>query len=386
MISIEDERDYHADFVLATLLDDSAPPPPRPPQTAPSSVANATAASSTAATSSQHQKSAAVEGDRDARLEEEGGGNGGDVGSRSEQGGGAMGSRPRLIGHKNKHPGEKKSLNRGTSDSSVTFPSGSQFRRGSSRKPGKVSRARHVPPPPVEMDFDRVTAPLASSTARSSSGTRDGHSSQHHAASRTHGTSASQHGSTARSSTPKASAAAPAQTDSSSRPCPGEGEDYDVMDALFGEDNMDVVAQDGQIFGFEHRRDVSGADGDAMEQGPSLSNKSRENGSQGDGTGEKESVVEGMEEGSPERSTLDESSFLPGTPPSKKVRSFPVANVVLYSVSCSSSLNQHQFCLGWTCLVVIFTTLKYWQQILTLTATKKLSMCMTQLMKYIKFM
>lgn len=109
-------------------------------------------------------------------------------------------------------------------DTSVSFPSGSQFRRTNpnvhTKKYISIAEARHVPLPPQDTEFMEIGP---SSPPQRQEG---------------------------------AAAIAPMMVSrTSNQPTPAEIDvDDDVMDALFGEDNLDEVAEHGQIFGFDHRR------------------------------------------------------------------------------------------------------------------------------------
>ncbi len=377
IISIEDDRDYHADIVLATLLDDSAPPPTasHPRQTTPtsSSVANATAAVSTSTSPQRLQSETATKRDHDVHMEEEG-----EVDFEHEPEN-ATGSRPGLAGRRSRpshHGSAAKGLQKRTSDLSVAFPSGSQFRRGSSRRPGNVQKTTHIPPPPA--------APHVRSAAHSSS-TMDmpssSHNSRHVAQDPNLSGSTAWQSNPAHSSTPKAPVPLPVHASTSSKPDP-EAEDYDVMDALFGEDNMDAVAEDGQMFGFELQADGRS---NTMDQGLTPPNTTSNrmgaaggNGSQMDRTAGIEAHMDKDGGKIDEFATSPplEDSFLPGTPPSKKVRLCSRINIdVLCYNLCSFSSSQHLFCLGWTCLVAIFTTQKSWLLIQTMIATHSYLTC-----------
>lgn len=202
IISIDDERDYHVDMVLATLVDDSTPLHPTQTTETAASNASSTAANSSTPRPSQtarqrHQVGQHPE-ERGASMEHHS-----DPEGESAMETGVAGDLGAVHGSRQTLSSVGTSHRLRAADVEVAFPSGSQFRQTNSRKPTRtIPLASHVPLPPQDVEFMET----------------DSMTQQH-------------------------------QT-----PFPGT-EDNDVMDALFGEDNMDGAAKGGQIFGFDHGRE-----------------------------------------------------------------------------------------------------------------------------------
>ncbi len=215
VISIEDDRDYQADLVLATLLDDSLDQPTQ--TTAQASSMASTATSTTTTTTapdhgptkrSHHSDFSDLEGNEsgepsDAAASRDGlprtrvgGANRAAVSNSTSR-------NPRSLPARKKLKGTDMNLSR--------FPSGSLFEQ---REKTVCSSSHHVPIPPCDTDFmdtDSTSQPQDAAMSRSSKKTPSLHFHQ-------------------------------------------QAEEEDVMDALFGEDNMDGVAEEGNVFGFDSKR------------------------------------------------------------------------------------------------------------------------------------
>ena len=228
VISIDDDKDYQVDLVLATLLDELQP----------TSTATSTVNSTTTAT--QRQQHIATGQPHRIDLSDFEASEFYDEDHQSELTRGAECA----------SQGEPSIRNRNTwkADSNTQFPSTSQDPRASS---SNLQQVGHIPTLTRDSEF-METNPTP----------------QPH------------------SSTTVLSSKVPNRTSSH----PVADDDDDVMDALFGENNMDEIAEDGRMFGFNHEREKDSAN-DA-----------------------------GKPENGFQDSIFDDSCFLPSTPPSKKVK------------------------------------------------------------------
>ena len=218
IVSIEDSREYQADMVLATLLDDSTPP------TQPSTAASTSSSSSippaitqrtaaaTATRGRQQQAGSAVtilDEDQDGIRDN------GEAGALEQ----TTGNNSRLDQH----------LCDGGGGPSLSFPSGSQFRKKVPRKSSAIAQVVHIPQPPQDVEFMETDSLLHEDD---DIGLGDHFSNSHVEGLGRESHAFSQHlGSHASSS--------------------HVTEEDDVMDALFGEDNLDGVADHGEVFGFD---------------------------------------------------------------------------------------------------------------------------------------
>lgn len=222
IVSIEDSREYQADMVLATLLDDSTPSHP----TQPIGTAASTSSSSIPPVTTQRTAVTATRGQQQQA--------GGAVTALDEdqdgiRDNGEAGALEQTIGNNSR---SDQHLSGGPS---LSFPSGSQFRQKNSRVPRKssaIAQVVHIPQPPQDVEFMETDSFLheeddiglgdhiSNNPVEEAVFEHESHAFSQHLGSY----ASSQH----------------------------VTEEDDVMDALFGEDNLDDVADHGEVFGFDH--------------------------------------------------------------------------------------------------------------------------------------
>ncbi len=340
IVSIEDDRDYQADMVLATLLDDLS----HPAETA--SASTATSFSNTTANTTSAQRlaqpstvSARLLGQKAApRIKEDTG-----MLDDNQEDSAARDTRvTRTLGlggrHINQHPG-RSDVPGSSSSQSATFPSGAEYRQTDLNIPkrysGGIAEVRHISQP-SQLNTDalgRCSVVAAQPSQLMETAAIGGHvpqpsqlntarSSAIAAQPSQLNTDALERSTAVAAHVPQPPQLSIGRSSAVTRVCHvpeppqlmetdaigsdvSTGVDLDIdeedlMDALFGEDSMDgAVAEGGDMFGFdgaqkEEQRQSTKPPGDEEEE---------------------------EEDGSIQISNLNESNFLPGTPPSKKVSS-----------------------------------------------------------------
>lgn len=230
IVSIEDSREYQADMVLATLLDDSTPSHPTQPV---GTAASTSSSSSIPPDTTQRTAAAATQ-----RQQHQAGG-AVTVLDEDQDGihdNGEAGAIEQMTGNN--------SLDQhlcGGGGPSLSFPSGSQFRKTNSRVPRKsnaIAQVVHIPQPPQDVEF-METDSLLHEDDDIGLGDHISHNPVEEEA--------------VLGSESRAAFSQHLGSHASSRHV-AEEDDDDVMDALFGEDNLDGVADHGEVFGFEHRQ------------------------------------------------------------------------------------------------------------------------------------
>ena len=309
VISIEDDKDYQADLVLATLLDNSTPY--QSTQTSATDVSSITNTTATTATLQVDHTSTTKQRSRQPRAVQNTEADKHKLGEPIRDGKGSK----QVVSNMKTSDVEIITNRKSTTKSS--FPTGSQFRQLNSNRnssSSKIPLASHVPLPPTDTDFMDTDAVYRSSAIP--------------AASRT--------------------------------------DDDDVMEALFGEDDMDGVAEDGSMFGFDQERTAIHEKNECLSQQRPLTSETEEH---------QQVDIEHVRALQPTMNTntnllqheselrsintLDDSSFLPSTPPSKRVSCYLLPTLLASSSLFSFSLNLHQSCSGWIYFLQNMMTLKF---------------------------
>lgn len=307
VLSIEDGRTYKADFVMATLLDNSHQPSSTTTGTA--SVSNGLAQNCINGPDSPNNKASMqlsqnTEQRNSTETETET-----ETETRPTKSSTAK-SLPKSHSSIRTHP---------ASSAAVDFPSGSQFGHPDNHPTGPNS---HVPPPPTDLDFMEIEYAQqtdADQTAGSASTTKG--STVHINKEASRNTSVPKSSSISKSSVE--SLHLPQSTNDVtpigvSRNLDTIGEDFDVMDAIFGVENLNDVADEGSTFGFGVERH-SKAEKTALEREEHEQVMSM-------------SEVRDMSGGDTQDSTINDSGVLPRSPPAKKVR------IVVYCLPLTSTL------------------------------------------------
>ncbi len=266
MLSIEDARSYKADFVMATLLDANSSH-----QHTTSTGHNMTTTADTTIIQNQASEFDSIHNETTMQ--------------HSQNGNTEM---PETI------PKRTRPIRTLSASADIDFPSGSQFGH-----PGNITTAASsakVPPPPSDLDFMDIeyTHNEIEEQGRSGSLSKNSHSKKIKS-----DDSVPKH----RDLVTKQSVVGAIGSHEDTM-----GEDFDVMDAIFGVENRNDVAEEGNQFGFgvERQNFASGRryEKENVTISPKLSLTQ-------DGV---EEVMDGML-----GSVIDDSGFIPRSPPAKKV-------------------------------------------------------------------